>query len=283
MKWRTPLLAFGVLVSGGNAEAQEIHELRENLPLSAGVVVVGATVVISTEIAKQDIAPSTCHWCDRDRDERDTLNPIDRGVRNALKWEDSKLAARLSDILGFLVVPAGAATTLGVAAANDQAERKVGNDFAIVLESMAISGVLNQAVKFGIARERPNAHYREIGDVPVGMQVSRDEHLSFYSGHTAQTFTIAAATSTVAFLRGYELAPLLPLVTAPIAAFTGYLRIAADKHYFTDVLAGAIVGTAIGILVPLTLHPRKGDEIVAPESARTPPTPTQVFSFGGAF
>jgi len=32
--------------------------------------------------------------------------------------------------------------------------------------------------------------------------------------------------------------------------FTGYLRIAADKHYFSDVAIGAAVGTAIGFIIP---------------------------------
>ncbi len=34
------------------------------------------------------------------------------------------------------------------------------------------------------------------------------------------------------------------------AAATGYFRMAADKHWLTDVLASAAVGTGTGILVP---------------------------------
>ena len=35
------------------------------------------------------------------------------------------------------------------------------------------------------------------------------------------------------------------------AAATAYLRVAADKHYFTDVLASAAIGVAVGWAVPL--------------------------------
>ena len=35
-----------------------------------------------------------------------------------------------------------------------------------------------------------------------------------------------------------------------VAAATAYLRIAADRHYASDVTAGAIVGSAIGGAVP---------------------------------
>jgi membrane-associated phospholipid phosphatase len=40
-----------------------------------------------------------------------------------------------------------------------------------------------------------------------------------------------------------------------LAAFVGYLRIAADKHYMSDVLVGAATGTAAGVLIPLLFHP----------------------------
>ena len=31
-----------------------------------------------------------------------------------------------------------------------------------------------------------------------------------------------------------------------LASATGYLRMAADKHYFSDVLTGAVVGSLVG-------------------------------------
>jgi membrane-associated phospholipid phosphatase len=38
---------------------------------------------------------------------------------------------------------------------------------------------------------------------------------------------------------------------------SGYLRIAADKHYLSDVLTGALLGSAMGVAIPLLLHPRR--------------------------
>ncbi len=43
------------------------------------------------------------------------------------------------------------------------------------------------------------------------------------------------------------------------SAATGYLRVAGDKHWATDVLAGAGWGSAVGVGVPL-LHARGGDD-----------------------
>ena len=36
--------------------------------------------------------------------------------------------------------------------------------------------------------------------------------------------------------------------TYALASATGYFRIAADKHYLSDVIVGAIVGSSIGYL-----------------------------------
>ena len=50
------------------------------------------------------------------------------------------------------------------------------------------------------------------------------------------------SSGTIASLRGYSLAPLVWGSGALIALSTGYLRIAADKHYLSDVLTGLVIG-----------------------------------------
>jgi membrane-associated phospholipid phosphatase len=77
-----------------------------------------------------------------------------------------------------------------------------------------------------------------------------DNNVSFYSGHTAMSFALATASGTVASLRGYRLAPVIWVVGIPLATLTGVLRINADRHYFTDVLTGAVLGSAMGFLGP---------------------------------
>ncbi len=58
---------------------------------------------------------------------------------------------------------------------------------------------------------------------------------SFPSGHTSVTFQAASFIH-----RRYGLAYGLPAYA--LATYTGYTRIQADKHYLTDVLAGATIG-----------------------------------------
>ena len=59
----------------------------------------------------------------------------------------------------------------------------------------------------------------------------------------------------------------------PHGVATGALRMAADMHWFTDVTAGALIGTGLGVAVPLILHPRRD----APASVLAVPILTDTF------
>ena len=77
-------------------------------------------------------------------------------------------------------------------------------------------------------------------------------------------FSIAVSAGTVASMRGYRWAPLVWATGLTLGATTGYLRMAADRHYFTDVVTGAVVGSAVGFAVPYLLHrggPAVGAEV----------------------
>jgi membrane-associated phospholipid phosphatase len=91
----------------------------------------------------------------------------------------------------------------------------------------------------------------------------KDDNLSFYSGHTSLTFTLATASGTVASLRGYSLAPAIWSAGLGVAALAGWLRIAADKHYLSDVLVGAVAGSLAGVLLPVLFHGRR-DPVAGP-------------------
>ena len=46
-----------------------------------------------------------------------------------------------------------------------------------------------------------------------------------------------------------------------MAGMTGALRMVGDKHYLTDVLVGAVVGTAVGFGLPYLFHYRHGSSL----------------------
>ena len=64
---------------------------------------------------------------------------------------------------------------------------------------------------------------------------------------------------------------LVWVIGLPFAITTAVLRMVADKHYLTDVLVGAAVGTLFGIGLPLLLH---NESPAAPASSlQLSPTP----------
>jgi membrane-associated phospholipid phosphatase len=86
-----------------------------------------------------------------------------------------------------------------------------------------------------------------------------DNNLSFFSGHTTDAFALAAASGTIGALRGYRWAPVSCVVAGSFAAITAYLRIAADKHWLSDVVVGMVIGAGIGFAVPYVFHPAIGE------------------------
>jgi membrane-associated phospholipid phosphatase len=65
---------------------------------------------------------------------------------------------------------------------------------------------------------------------------------------------VVAATVTVASMRGYAGAGIVAGVGFTLGVGIGYLRIAADQHYVTDVLVGAVIGGLVGWAVPRIFH-----------------------------
>jgi membrane-associated phospholipid phosphatase len=91
---------------------------------------------------------------------------------------------------------------------------------------------------------------------------------------------MATSSGTVASLRGYDSAPILWGGGLAIAFVTSYLRIASDTHYLTDVLFGAGLGTALGIVIPRLLHRDVLTDEMATMRVGTRPV---IFSVGSRF
>jgi membrane-associated phospholipid phosphatase len=127
---------------------------------------------------------------------------------------------------------------------------------------------MQQGLTALIPRERPSVHAQPSPERESSLQ-SHSSLESFPAGHNGSAFAIAAAGGTVATLRGYRLAPLVWIVGGAIAFGTTYLRMAADRHYFTDLTVGAALGIGTGIAIPLLFHRRVASGSVDRPSAAT--------------
>jgi membrane-associated phospholipid phosphatase len=239
-----------VLAAAAPARADEVIE--PGAPTDHDRVVEGAiTLAMGTGYLvaefgfNHQLSPDECQWC----------NPpgFDRSMRDVLKWRDTARANTLSNTTGYLLAPLSA-TGLTILAGSDGGWRRHYDDVTPVIQAAIATSLVQHATKLLVARQRPYAHF-----APPGSLVASDEdNVSFFSGHTSLTFSLAVAAGTVANMRGYSLAPAIWTIGLALAATTGYLRIAADRHYTTDVLTGAAVGSLIGYAWPKLLHPRLG-------------------------
>jgi membrane-associated phospholipid phosphatase len=147
------------------------------------------------------------------------VQPIDNEIRGALKWENTQLADDLSDYImwGMVLAP--------TAVAWDQSEDRTKHLLG-VWAAQGISAGITGIAKISADRTRPN----------------KSDTKSFFSGHTSAAFAGAAATCS---MENHYCGPGFAL-----AALVGYLRIAADKHFFSDVMVGAAVGATSGHYIP---------------------------------
>ncbi|WP_242589321.1 phosphatase PAP2 family protein [Corallococcus macrosporus] len=250
----------------------------------------GVLWISSESVFKDNLAPAQCRWCDRAPDGTDRLNRLDRWGRGiAGETEASRRRADTwSNVLGFAGLPlALLGTQYAVGHSSGASREYFAQDATIMVQSAVFASVANQAVKFAVGRERPFVHV--LSDEAKGLTAHpTDNNLSFYSGHTNLAFSLAVSAGTVASLRGYKHQGLIWGVGLPLAAGVGLLRMGADKHYLSDVLTGAVLGTAFGLAVPLLLHGRVDDD-VHPAATRAssvslnPMVGSQMVGLSGAF
>lgn len=249
--------------------AQDRVDVRPATDLAiTGVALVGTGI---TEIFHNDLAPAQCRWCDQ------SLNGLDSSVHDAMTgWLFArKTADTLSTVIDYGLVLPGAFTAAALATGPFASEGAGWRAALIVAESAAISSALVQTTKFLTARQRPYARYGSATyDATDG-----DSRLSFPSGHTAFAASLGFSVAMTAQLQESPAAPWLWALAGVETVTMGSLRIIAEKHYFTDTLAGAAVGGACGVVVPL-LHKRGGPLSSPAVSVAAQGT---VFSVSGAF
>jgi len=180
--------------------------------------------------------PSQCRWCDRNAAGQDTLNALDQSTRNAWIWSSENRGKANVISLGTEFAP--------LVFLIPQGDHRFDETAIPVLRAFAVSALVSDAIKLATARERPDVHFGTADPSTIGA------NKSFVSGHTSGVFSLVFALARVYADRNDPHTRWVWMAGLPLAAYTGYLRIAADKHYATDVLTGAAIGGAIGWTTP---------------------------------
>jgi len=258
MKHTIPLLILTVLLVAlpAPARAAEEEDWYEYAPhVSIPLTTLGLSVWIAGELLKDELVPEDARWT--------KTNGLDDAVRDQLHWNsahtgDANMASNL--VLGTIPV-AGLAALLftdhsGWSSPTSSRAKQAGIGGLIMLESASVAMLANQVVKFIALRRRPYTRAADYGEK------ASDDHLSFYSGHTTTAFALAVSGAMLYDMKGGSHPGAVWTTALVLATGVGYLRIAADKHYFSDVLVGALVGAAAGYLVPRLLHQKDKESTV---------------------
>jgi membrane-associated phospholipid phosphatase len=216
---------------------------------------------------KLRFASLECTWCDPPG--------FDHSIRDALRWERRLVAARASDVLGFAASPIALASLMVAAGGEHRSLRRTLDDLSPMIESAIIVSLMQSTAKYVVRRSRPFVRF-----APPGRIYYHDDNTAFWSGHTSAVFAETFACGIIAHERGYKLEPAIWATGITFGVVTGYLRLAADMHYASDVAVGVLLGIGVGIAVPYLLHRSSLERDPDPVAPRVEP---QFLSFGGAF
>jgi len=155
-----------------------------------------------------------------------TLSGIDRWVVRL----DSRGAGTASNVVLVGVVGGGLLAS------------KTGGNAAMMANAVTFTSLTTEWTKALAHRSRPVMYTTQAPAAAAG----RDNRRSFPSGHTATAFAVATSYAVMAHRQHLPHATRNDILLFTGAAGVGAMRVAAGRHFVTDVIGGAVLGAAVG-------------------------------------
>jgi hypothetical protein len=176
-------------------------------------------------------------------------NDIPAFDRRTAGWHDDNLD-KMSYIPFYAVMPLPL-----VLLADKSMKPDRGRIGLMYLEAFAFEGILYTSSVYFVDRFRPDVYNT---DLPLSYRTNGNFRNSFFAGHVAvvaaSTFFISKVYDDYHPKSGFKW--VLYGASAAATVGMGYIRLAAGKHFLSDIIVGAAVGTACGLLVPV-IHKNK--------------------------
>jgi len=231
---RSFFISVVVLISVSVAQSPYKLSLeKDGIILGGGAVVAGGGYLLEQKInplSVQEIAALS----------RNDVNTFDRSA--TYNW--SKDLTTLSDLSVAIVMISPVTLFL---------DKNVRKDFqtisAMYFETLLFATFLPSLAKGTADRVRPFVYN---ADAPQNIKLEAEAKKSFFSGHTTVAFASAVFLSSVydGYFPDSKYTKYVWAGSLVTASLVGYLRYVSGNHYPTDILTGAVVGSAIGYLIP---------------------------------
>jgi membrane-associated phospholipid phosphatase len=216
-------------------------------PLSLGLALLGESLVE----ANRSITRAEIGLLDRS-----DVNGFDRystGVWSS-RWDDRSSLFRNALVGGSLILTLAEGAT---AVRRDEPGQAVAVGMMFAQTYSVLLGITH--LTKGLTRRMRPYVYNTALSVDERFQLASSDEgeafASFYSGHSAAAFAAATFISTVVTdIHGPStMSRAVWGSTFAVAGVTALARVKSGEHFPTDVIAGAVVGSAVGYLVP-ALH-----------------------------
>lgn len=225
-----------ISVNESKQNRQQVYKLKPAVDIPVTAATAGWTLYGFSQIYNKE-GSSTEDILSLDKND---INGFDRGGADVYHEK----AAKTSDLFFYSSMPLPFFLLF-----DKKINKDAGKIGMLYLEAMSVTGLLYTGASYLVDRYRPYAYNPE---APMDLRTGGGAKNSFFAGHVAlvgtATFFIAKVYSDYhpeskakwAFYTGAALA----------TATTGYLRHRGGRHFPSDILLGATVGTLSGILVP---------------------------------
>lgn len=230
------LLFLSFTVTGVSASGRCPYELsygKDAFTTGGGLLAAGAAL-----FSEDTVRPLTL----------DEINALDRNDVNSLdrsatsNW--SETASSASDVALYAVLISPVAL-LGP----EETRAHFGTTAVMYIETILWAAAIPSLGKGLFERTRPFVYNSK---APLAEKTDEDARRSFFSRHTTLAFSSAVFLASV-YSSHYPRSPRAKYVwcgALAAASLVGYLRYESGAHYPTDIIAGAVVGSAVGYLVP---------------------------------
>ena len=211
------------------------------LGISLGFAALSEALLSTGEVRPQQISSSF---------DTSSLLGIDRG---AISQHPDSNASTYSSV-GLVAVVGFAALDPVLSGFREHSTRTALVDAVMYGETLSLTWSTLNLAKVAVRRPRPSAYVT--ADLhrndPTFNNSDTDSSLSFFSGHAAICASLTATATYLAFARSPGTArPWVTLIAGTaITTFVSVERVRAGAHFPTDVIAGAMAGAGIGLLVP---------------------------------